>query len=287
MRRPGDYADSGPNSYPASQMQHMSGQRVEHDSGQRMEQDSGHFAGMLEAFTPEREQPYVAPKAEGHWRWERDESKNSNPVPSQMFNEGQGRDALRSFYLDQRPDQNLLLDKQGNNDLRSWARDEDMQIGYEDKPLSLTFEGLEQKFLDDIAKLAKEQNDAEDAEYARHRERINAINGEYQEQLASLRAQHASRRDEFLRKETDARQNQYQQAIRDHYTDSGVGLSDRRGHNGLASAAAAEAHRAYNTTHYDSHRGRARFLGGARDRGFEPRGSYPGGHGYDTGSRYY
>lgn len=45
-----------------------------------------------------------------------------------------------------------------------------MDVGYENKPLSQTFEGLEQKFLDDIMKLAKEQSDAEDAENARHKE---------------------------------------------------------------------------------------------------------------------
>lgn len=45
-----------------------------------------------------------------------------------------------------------------------------MDIGYEDNPISQTFEGLEQKFYDDILKLAKEQNNAEDAENIRHRE---------------------------------------------------------------------------------------------------------------------
>lgn len=45
-----------------------------------------------------------------------------------------------------------------------------MDVGYEGNHLSQTFEGLEQNFRDDIIKLTKEQNDAEDAEYARHRE---------------------------------------------------------------------------------------------------------------------
>lgn len=39
---------------------------------------------------------------------------------------------------------------------------------YDDSELPQTFEGLEQKFVDDISKLAKEQYDAEDAENARH-----------------------------------------------------------------------------------------------------------------------
>lgn len=64
----------------------------------------------------------------------------------------------------------MVLQNQSNNDARSQAHEEDMDVGYEGNHLSQTFEGLEQKFLDDIMKLAKEQNDAEDAENARHRE---------------------------------------------------------------------------------------------------------------------
>ena len=45
-----------------------------------------------------------------------------------------------------------------------------MEVGYEQNLLSQTLEGLEEKFLDDIMKLAKEQNDAKDAENIRHRE---------------------------------------------------------------------------------------------------------------------
>ncbi|KAM1034079.1 hypothetical protein TB2_036952 [Malus domestica] len=48
-----------------------------------------------------------------------------------------------------------------------------MDLVYEDKPSSQTFEDLEKKFLDDIRNLAKEQSDAEDVENARHRELDN------------------------------------------------------------------------------------------------------------------
>lgn len=58
----------------------------------------------------------------------------------------------------------------GGGDLRSQPHEEDMDIGYEDNRVVQTFEGLEQRFLDDIMKLNKEQTDAEDAENARHRE---------------------------------------------------------------------------------------------------------------------
>ncbi|CAL5436396.1 unnamed protein product [Camellia sinensis] len=276
MRRPGHYGDSGGNAYVTAQMQHM--------SGQRMEQKSGHYQGRSEPLTSDKEHPYGASKADGQWRWERDGSKVPNSMSPQMFNEGQGGDTSRSYFQGQRQDSKMALERQGNNDPRSQPREEDMDIGYEDNPSSRTFEGLEQRFLDDIMKLSKEQTDAEDAENARHRERINTINTQYQEQLAALRARHSGRRDEFLRRESHARQQQYQQATMDHYPNSGMGPSDPHGYGG---AAGSESHRTYNVDQYDSYRERARFLGSTRDHGFESRGPYPGGRVYDTGSRYY
>ncbi|BFG34951.1 hypothetical protein CerSpe_212250 [Prunus speciosa] len=282
MRRQGQYGDSGVNTYAAAAapMHHMSGQRMEHKSS--------HFEGRLEAFTPERDNPYASSKSEGQWRWERDGSKGSNPMASHMYNEGQGGDTSRSYFQGQRPDPKLAMEKQNNNDSRSQSHNEDMDLGYEDKPSSQTFEELEQKFLDDIRKLTREQNDAEDAENARHKEKIGAINAQYEEQLVALRARHASRRDELLRRESNARQHQYQQSVMDHYPNSSMGPSELRGYGGVAaSAAGGEGHRAYNTDQYESYRERARFLGGSRDHGFEPRGPYPGGRVYDTGSRYF
>lgn len=119
-------------------------------------------------------------------------------------------------------------------------------------------------------------------------QKIGAINAQYEEQLVALRARHASRRDELLRRESNARQHQYQQSVMDRYPNSSMGPSELRGYSGVpASAAGGEGHRAYNTDQYESYRERARFLGGSRDHGFEPRGPYPGGRVYDTGSRYY
>lgn len=269
MRRH-QYPDSAVNPYATSQMQHnLFGQRTEHKSGK--------FQGRTEALTAEKE---------GQWRWERDvsNSKVVNTMSSHMFNEGEaGGDASRPFYQSQRPDSKLGLEKQVNIDPRSQPHEEEMDIGYEEKTLSPTFEGLEEKFLDDIMKLTKEQTDAEDAEIARHRERINAINAQYQDQLAALRVRHANQRDEFLRSESHARQTKYQQAQMDHYPNSGMGPSEPHAYGGVP----GESHRPYNTTQIDSYSDRVRFLGG-RDQGFEPRGGpYPGGRAYDTGSRYY
>lgn len=119
-------------------------------------------------------------------------------------------------------------------------------------------------------------------------QKIKAINAQYDEQLTALRARHASRRDEFLLKESQARQQQYQQAMIEPYPNSGMGPSDPHGYNNTpAATAVGEAYRTYSSDHYDSYRERARFLGGPRDHGFEPRSQYPGGRVYDTGSRYY
>lgn len=285
MRRQGQYADSGGNAYVPAQMQHMPAQRMEIKSGQ--------FQGQLEAFTPERDQPYRTPKSDGQWRWERDGSKVSNQMTPKMFNEGQGTDGSRTYFQGQRPDPNLSLEKQ-NADIRSRPHDENMEVGYEHNLLPPTLEGLEKKFHDDIMKLAKEQNDAEDAKNSRHREKINAINGQYQEQLTALRARHANRRDEFLRKESLVRQQQYQQAMMDYYPHSNMAPADSlptgnnpHGYGSVAgSAAVGDGHRGYNSDNFDSYRERPRYLGAARDQGFEPRGSYQGGRAYDNSSRY-
>ncbi|KAH1220774.1 hypothetical protein GmHk_12G034330 [Glycine max] len=329
MRRQGHYGDPSANTC-------VGGSQMHHMAGQRGEAKSGNFEGRLEAFTPQRENPYANSKQEGQgqWRWEIDEAKMSNSMASRIV--GQGVDASKSYF--QGPSRN-------NSDSRSQAHGEDMDVGYEGNHLSQSFEGLEQNFHDDIIKLTKEQNDAEDAEYARHREKgakrkkciyaqfcslvssvrvklaslrknwvslwhktlwdlfnslfvfedvkdtfeakINAINAQYEEKLAALRAQHSSRRAEFLQRESHARQQQYQQIIRDPYPSGGMAPGDPHGYNNVNASGTGEVQRGYSADHLDPYRERARFLGGGRDQGFEPRGPYPGGRVYDTGSRYY
>lgn len=48
------------------------------------------------------------------------------------------------------------------------------EVGFEDTNHPHTFESLEEKFLEDIIKLTKEQQEAEDKENARHRD-VNLI----------------------------------------------------------------------------------------------------------------
>ncbi|XP_044467609.1 uncharacterized protein LOC123197388 isoform X2 [Mangifera indica] len=191
-------------------------------------------------------------------------------MASQMFNEGQGFDASGSRFQGQRPDPKLALEKQNNCGPIARPHEEDMDVCYEGKPLSNSFEGLEQKFIDDITKLAKEQNDAENA---RHREKLKAINTQYVEQPAALRARNASHRDEFVWKELHARQQQYQKTMIDHYPNCGMGPGDPHGYSSTpAAAAVGQTYRASNPDHYDSYKEHARILGGPREHGFEPRG---------------
>ena len=82
MRRQGGQygGDASADSYVVAQVHHM--------SGQRMETNSGGFEGRLEAFTPERDDPYSNSKPEDQWRWEMDGSSMPNSMTSPVFNEG-------------------------------------------------------------------------------------------------------------------------------------------------------------------------------------------------------
>ncbi|KAL3626976.1 hypothetical protein CASFOL_029189 [Castilleja foliolosa] len=232
------------------------------------------------------------PQHDNQWRWERDDAQDKLPQtamsPTAPFSEG--REAPRSYYQNQTMDPRAPLERQSGGDPRSQPHEEDMDIGYEDNNRVMpSFECLEQRFLDDIMKLSKEQTDAEDAENARHRERINAINAQYEEQLLALRARHVSQRDEIVRKESQARQQQFQQMVIQTYpTNNNMGgPSDPRGFN-PAPASTGEPHRSYNNSEtYDSYRERSRFPGNARDQGYESKVPYPKGRAYDSGSRYY
>ncbi|KAG6570459.1 hypothetical protein SDJN03_29374, partial [Cucurbita argyrosperma subsp. sororia] len=149
------------------------------------------------------------------------------------LNIGQGGDLRRSYFQGQRPNPKLVLEKGSNSDLRFQSHGKNMESRFGDGLLPQNFDGLEQKFIDDIINFSKEQSDAEDEENARHRERIIAINSQYEEQLAALRAQHAGRRDELLRRESSARHHQYQKGIRDHYPNGGIGPENELGFLGI------------------------------------------------------
>ncbi|ONK68835.1 uncharacterized protein A4U43_C05F16510 [Asparagus officinalis] len=277
MRRPGQYGDSAINQMVAAQMQHAQAQR---NSGM------GHYPGRADSVQADEGHQYMSSKAEGQWQWDRDGVKGSNVPSSHMYKEGQGREVPRSSYQGQRPDPELGLEKQGNKDPRTQARQDDMEVGYEDNILPQTFEGLEQKFIQDIMKLTKEHQDAEDIENARHRERLSEINIQYQEKLLAVRARQATRREELLRKESESRHQQYQSHVNSYQNLAGP--SDAHGFGSSANHAAAlsDAHRAYAAAgNFEPYGERAEFGGGLRGRGYEPRGRYPGGRAYNSGGR--
>ncbi|CAJ2629303.1 unnamed protein product [Trifolium pratense] len=123
----------------------------------------------------------------------------------------QGNNVIQSYIPDD------SIDAKVSHQETDEAHEEDMEIGYDDRPPTPTYEGLEQRFIDEIMKLVGERSDKEDAEFARHNERIAEINEEFQEKLSSLRALQETRREEFLRKELQARSNQYQDGKRNHF----------------------------------------------------------------------
>lgn len=76
-----------------------------------------------------------------------------------------------SRYQGSRPDSNFGYGLQGGSkESRDLPHEQDPRAAREDASLPRTLEGLEQKFLDEIMKLNKELQDAEDAELSRHRE---------------------------------------------------------------------------------------------------------------------
>ncbi|XP_020579840.1 uncharacterized protein LOC110024299 isoform X2 [Phalaenopsis equestris] len=269
MRRPGHYGDAGVNPMMAAQMQHMSAQRMQYNSG------VGNFAGHAG-----EEHQYMPSKAERQWQWEVDGSKGAKSMSPDMYKSGQVSDASRSAYQGQRPDSKVGLEKQMARDPR-----ENKEVGYEDSNHPQTFEGLEEKFLEDIMKLTKEQQEAEDKENARHRDRLSEINKQYQEKLATIRARQATLRDEYLRKESQVRHKQYQQANISNYHPN-----EAYAYGSVATPAAGhgDPHQAYGRGNFDAYGERTEFGGGGRSREFDSRGQYPGGRSYSSGGgRYY
>lgn len=256
MRRSGQYGDASVNPMMATQMQQMSAQRMQYNPG------GGNFAGRAD-----EDHQYMSSKAERQWQGDMDGSKRAKSMSPDMYKEGQGSEAFRSAYQGQRSDTKIGSEKQMVRDPR-----ENKEVGYDDSNHPQTFEGLEDKFLEDIMKLTKEQQEAEDKENARHRERLSEINAQYQEKLLAIRTRQANLRDEFLRNESQIRHKQYQQASISNYHPN---------------EAYGDPHQAYGRGNFESYRERPEFGGGGRSHEFDSRGPYPGGRVYNSGGRYY
>ncbi|KAF1860545.1 hypothetical protein Lal_00021589 [Lupinus albus] len=148
----------------------------------------------------------------------------------------QRNNGKRFCIQDETTDSNFSQLNQANEEMNQ-SHEQDMEIGYEETPPPPTYEGLEQRFKDEIMKLAGEQSDAVSAEFVRHKERILEINTEYQKMLSALKAQQATRREDFLRRELQARLNQYHEDKRKQCPTMRV--PDVRGYTGHLAAGEA------------------------------------------------
>lgn len=288
----GQYGDADIKSMVTSQLHHYQAQ-------QRVQQlpdnsfpvrDPGQIAG---------ENQYAAPKARQS-QWDRGGPNMQNQISPYAYNEGQGAEGTQSFYDRHKSDLKVSLEKQPREESREQPRTDKIEARYEDYNLPRTFEGLEQSFHEDIVILSKELHDAEDAENTRHRETLKEINAQYHEKLLALRARQTTYREEFLRKESLERQQQYRQASMSNYANN---IMPREPHVYPKAAAAAatppaaasggaygEAHRGYASGQYESLGERVNypeFHGGSQGRShdFEHRSQYPGGRAYNSGGR--
>eukprot|EP00252_Welwitschia_mirabilis_P012966 TRINITY_DN2863_c0_g1_i1.p1 TRINITY_DN2863_c0_g1~~TRINITY_DN2863_c0_g1_i1.p1 ORF type:complete len:302 (+),score=76.06 TRINITY_DN2863_c0_g1_i1:288-1193(+) len=301
MRRQGAYGGSGVNQLVAAQMQHIAAQRMQHNSGMNA------FPVRPDVPPMDEDQRYASSKPEGHWHWEVGDPNAAN-MSTLMYKESQGPadtgsggnliskgpEGASPFYQGQMPDPKSQQEKLGMKDAKGTEHGQEMETGYQDLSLPQTLEQLEQKFIDEIIKLTKDQNDAEDEEILRHQERTREINLQFQEKLRSMRTQHAKYREDFLRREAQIREQQYQQASMNQLQHNASGPIGRyienireHGHGG----GLGEGHPGY-PAGYDSFRERMPLYGDAghplnRNQGYESRASYAGGRMYDSAPRYY
>eukprot|EP01018_Ginkgo_biloba_P035443 Gb_06444 [translate_table: standard] len=304
MGRQGSNRGSNVNSLVAAQMQHIAAQRMQHNSG------SQPFPGTPDVPPMDIEQRYASSQLDGRWKWEG--SRNGpNSVPSHVYKEGRGPadpvsgnispskgrgpDGASPYYHGQMSD-SMPPEGKANLGVKESEHKQEMDVGYGDQSLPQSLEALEQKLMDEIMILTKEQNDAEDEENTRHRERTREIHEQYQMKLNALRAQHAKRREDFLRHEAQLRLDQYQQQgpPKQQYHESVPGpmlgynanLHDHRGYG----AGPGEGHQAY-PGGYEPRRDEAQYYGNpaqayGRNQGYDMREPYPGSRMYDSAHRY-
>ncbi|KAI3748484.1 hypothetical protein L6452_11580 [Arctium lappa] len=245
MNRAAPYADAGVNRYAASQLLQMSTQRMQPNA-------------QISDFPGQTQFPS---RADARQQWDTTPQIELNPMSPPSYSQGLPQERMAN--------QKLNYENEANNDPRLQSYEQDMEVGYEDdKTSEITFQGLEQKYQDEIMKLIKELSDVEDEENARHKERIVEINRRYEEKLSSLRVHHAARVGEFLRKESQARLHQYQQQ-----QEEAAYLTDPHDHGWP---------RPYGTMpHRDHH-------GAKRSQGPEPgRVPYPHGRVYNNSGAHY
>ncbi|GLJ47747.1 hypothetical protein SUGI_1008460 [Cryptomeria japonica] len=286
MGRQGSSRGSNANSLVAAQMQHIAAQRMQHSSG------SQHYPSMPDVPPIDMEQHYTSSQGDGHWKWEGrgpPDPVSGNISPSKV----RGPDGASPYYHGQMPDS---IPSDGNNALPKESNQKlEVDAGFEDQTLPKSFEAFEQKLMDEVMKLTKQQDDAEDDENTWHRERTREIHEQFQAKLVALRAQHAKRREEFLCHEMQTRVDQYRQpASSKQYHESGGGpmhgykenLNDNRGY----SSSVADGHQGY-PGGYDARRDEMQYYGNPphtfnRNQSYDMREAFSGSRMYESAQRY-
>ncbi|KAH9609905.1 hypothetical protein KSS87_012215 [Heliosperma pusillum] len=270
MKRGSGYGDTKPKPYDASQRQGM----------QPNPPPPNNYAGSGDAFRGEKDRQYASAKSDEQWQWDRDAQQMS----PHLYSDGQGGYVSKSFYSTPIPDVRTGT----NQESRVTSQEQDMEIGYEENAAPHTLDEVEGRFRDDIMKLTKEQAETEDAEHARHREKIIEINNQYQEKVSALRSRHGTRREELFRKESQARLQQYQLAGVGTPPNNNAPADMSRGHRGYGpqGSVPVEPQRQYGSSQYDPYR-RPESLERGRMQGSDTRVPTPNARAYNTGSRYY
>ncbi|KAH9298924.1 hypothetical protein KI387_030606, partial [Taxus chinensis] len=177
MGRQGASRGSSANSLVAAQMQHIAAQRMQHNSG------SQNFPGMADVPSIDMEQRYASSQGDGRWNWEGTRN-GPNSVPPHTYKEGRGLsdptsgnmspskvrgpDGASPYYHGQMTDS---IPPEGNNVMpKESAQKQEVSVGFEDQSLTKSLEAFEQNLMNEVMKLMKEQDDAEDEENTRHRE---------------------------------------------------------------------------------------------------------------------
>uniref|UniRef100_A0A7N0RCN3 Uncharacterized protein n=1 Tax=Kalanchoe fedtschenkoi TaxID=63787 RepID=A0A7N0RCN3_KALFE len=229
MRRHTPYADPRINAY----------LHTEPKATHRLQYEMGmdNYTGKSDLIRTQDERISHPSNMESHWPMGHDGSQMLNRVSSHPSRDDRGRNERRPYHQSYVPNPNTDFENQA--DREAVQAEQDMEIGYEETPSPLTFEGLERKFNDEIVSLVKEQNDLEDAEITRHKERLMEINTQYQQQLSSLRTRQGARREEFLQKESEARRYQFQKSgIQEYPNSMSLGDFHQYGRTGSVAASA-------------------------------------------------
>ncbi|CAM6107261.1 unnamed protein product [Calypogeia fissa] len=238
------YRGSNVNPLIAAQMQHIAVQRLQHSAPNMG--PLGREGPPQPLDEDKRTIEHIASQLEARRQWEAVSGSTqtlngSGASPPFSYKEGRGASGAGSlssysgkgsgseggYYHGGNQDSGPYQSQSGGGSLPEL--EQDLDLGYDEKPVAQTLDELENRFLQETIELTKDQNGEEDKENAKHRERMKEIQEQYQQKMTILRSKHAKQREEFLRHESQVRQHQYQQH-------AGYGMYQYGGGNGPPSS---------------------------------------------------